>query len=127
MLALAFWGAWLRYRGRLYHSRWFHRALIVGAPLGWVATVAGWVVTEAGRQPYVVYGMLRTADAASLIAAAANLSTLLLFIAIYGALFCGLLWYWLRIVLGGPSTATPVPLAGTRTATAPALLQGEAK
>ena len=123
MLALAALGAWLRYRGRLYHTRWFHLTLMLAAPLGWIATVAGWVVTEAGRQPYVVYGMLRTADAVSIVSPAANLSTLLLFILIYSGLFCGLLWYWLRVVLGGPAMPTPVPMSGTRTATAPALLR----
>jgi hypothetical protein len=52
---------------------------------------------------------------------------LLLFILIYSGLFCGLLWYWLRIALGGPATPTPVPLSGTRTATTPALLQEATK
>jgi cytochrome bd ubiquinol oxidase subunit I len=126
IVALAFIGAWLRHRGSLFASTWFHRALIAATPLGWVAILAGWVVTEAGRQPYVVYGLLRTANAVSVLPAPTNLMTLLVFIALYMSLFCGFLWYWLRIVLGGPDAPFPTPLAGTRTATTPALL-GRAK
>ena len=124
MVALAFVGAWLRFRGRLYHTAWFRLALIACAPLGWIAILAGWVVTEAGRQPYVVYGMLRTADAVSTISPVANLATLLLFMLVYAGLFFGFLWYWLRIVLNPPSAPSPIPLAGTRTATVPASLPG---
>jgi cytochrome d ubiquinol oxidase subunit I len=89
-----------------------------------MAILAGWVVTEAGRQPYVVYGMLRTADAVSTISPVANLATLLFFMLVYVGLFFGFLWYWLRIVLNPPSVPSPIPLAGTRTATVPASLPG---
>jgi cytochrome d ubiquinol oxidase subunit I len=127
MLAVAVLGAWLRYRGRLYYTAWFRRLLILCIPLGWVATLAGWVVTEAGRQPYVVYGMLRTADAVSPIPAMTGLFSLALFVVIYGTLFCGFLWYWLRLVFSGPDSALPIPLAATRVATTPALLQEKAR
>jgi len=52
-----------------------------------------------------------------------NASSLALFIFIYLGLFCGLLWYWLRLILSGPGSELPIPLAATRAATVPALLQ----
>jgi cytochrome bd ubiquinol oxidase subunit I len=127
ILAMALIGAWLRHKGHLYRTAWYRRLLIIGMPLGWLAILAGWVVTEAGRQPYVVYGMLRTADAVSPIAPLANIFSLMLFFVVYACLFCGFLWYWLRIVLSGPDAALPVPLSATRTATVPALLQETTK
>jgi len=65
LIAVAIWGQWLRHRGRLYEARRYHQVLMLVAPLGLVATIAGWVTTEAGRQPWVVHGLLRTADAVS--------------------------------------------------------------
>lgn len=59
MIALAFL---LRLRGRLFNSRWFLRLCRYMAPLGFIAVVAGWVTTESGRQPWTVYGFLRTSD-----------------------------------------------------------------
>jgi cytochrome d ubiquinol oxidase subunit I len=64
LLALAVWAAWLARRRRgLPDSRAFLRALVAAAPLGFVAIEAGWVVTEMGRQPWIIYGIMRTADA----------------------------------------------------------------
>jgi cytochrome d ubiquinol oxidase subunit I len=64
LLALALWaaGLWWRRRG-LPDSRWFLRAMVAAAPAGFVAVEAGWVVTEMGRQPWIIYGVMRTADA----------------------------------------------------------------
>ncbi len=65
MILLGVWSLWLRYKKRLYNSRpflWF--ALLMG-PSGLIAILAGWVTTEVGRQPWVVYGLLRTIDAVS--------------------------------------------------------------
>jgi cytochrome d ubiquinol oxidase subunit I len=125
ILTVAVVGAWLRYSGHLFSNSWFRRLLIACTPLGWVATLAGWIVTETGRQPYVVYGMLRTEDAISPIATVANVFSLVLFLIVYSGLFCGFLWYWLRIVLGGPDSQLPTPLTATRTATTPNLLPNE--
>jgi cytochrome d ubiquinol oxidase subunit I len=61
---LALWAAWLaRRHGDLGSHVWFLRAAVLGAPLGFVAIEAGWMVTELGRQPWIIYGVLRTADA----------------------------------------------------------------
>ncbi|HEX9463862.1 MAG TPA: cytochrome ubiquinol oxidase subunit I [Alphaproteobacteria bacterium] len=65
MLAMVAAGLWLRLRGRLFDAVWFHRLCIVTAPLGFLAVIAGWVTTEVGRQPWTVYGLLRTADSVS--------------------------------------------------------------
>jgi len=64
MMAVALWGTWLAWRRRaLPDSRWFLRAVVAAAPLGFVAVEAGWVVTEVGRQPWIIYGVMRTAEA----------------------------------------------------------------
>jgi cytochrome bd ubiquinol oxidase subunit I len=124
IVAVAFLGAWLRYKGRLYYTSWFRRLVIASTPLGWIALLAGWVVTEAGRQPYVVYGLLRTQDAVSPIAVSANASSLAFFVLVYGGLFCAFWWYWFRLVFAGADSPLPVPLSATRIATAAAFLKG---
>lgn len=64
MVALALWSGWLWWRKRtLPDNRWLLRGLVAAGPLGFIAIEAGWVVTEVGRQPWIIYGILRTADA----------------------------------------------------------------
>jgi cytochrome bd ubiquinol oxidase subunit I len=64
MLAIAVWAAWLAWRRRrVPDERWLLRALVVAAPLGLIAIEAGWTVTEVGRQPWIIHGVMRTADA----------------------------------------------------------------
>jgi cytochrome bd ubiquinol oxidase subunit I len=64
MALVSLWAGWLGWRGRdLAHHRWLMRALVLATPMGFLATEAGWVVTEVGRQPWVIYGVLKTADA----------------------------------------------------------------
>jgi len=65
MLALVVASWWLRLRGRLYVARWFLRGCEFASPLGFLAVLAGWTTTEVGRQPWTVYGLLRTADSVS--------------------------------------------------------------
>ena len=65
MLALILWSWWVRLRGRLFSSRRFLRACEFAAPIGFLAVLAGWTTTETGRQPWTVYGLLRTADSVS--------------------------------------------------------------
>jgi cytochrome d ubiquinol oxidase subunit I len=61
---VSLWAGWLALRKRdLGENRWLLRAVALGAPFGFLAIEAGWTVTEVGRQPWIVYGMLRTADA----------------------------------------------------------------
>ena len=65
MMAIALWAAarWWRRRGALVESKWFLRALVVAAPAGMIAIEAGWTVTEVGRQPWIIQGVMRTKDA----------------------------------------------------------------
>src|SRR5207245_1411058 len=64
MALVVLWAAWLGWRGKdLVHDQWLMRALALATPMGFIATEAGWVVTEMGRQPWVIYGVLKTADA----------------------------------------------------------------
>lgn len=64
LAALSLWAAWRAWRRRgLPDSRWFLRALVAAGPLGFLAIEAGWVVTEVGRQPWIIYRVMRTAEA----------------------------------------------------------------
>jgi cytochrome bd ubiquinol oxidase subunit I len=65
MLALIITSWWLRRQGRLFDERWFLWLCVLTAPLGFLAVLAGWATTEVGRQPWTVYGLLRTADSVS--------------------------------------------------------------
>lgn len=64
MMLLALWAGWLAWRRRsLPDGRWFLRAVVIAAPLGFIAIETGWIVTEVGRQPWIIYGVMRTAEA----------------------------------------------------------------
>src|SRR3989442_725648 len=64
MALVALWTGWRAWRGAdLAHDRWLLRAIVLAAPMGFIAVEAGWMVTELGRQPWVIYGVLKTADA----------------------------------------------------------------
>jgi cytochrome bd ubiquinol oxidase subunit I len=104
MLALGLWGSWLRWRGRLYNSRAFLRFATLMGPSGLIAILAGWFTTEIGRQPWVVYGVMRTEDAVSRHSAITLSSTLILFIVMYCVVFGTGISYMLKLVAKGPST-----------------------
>jgi len=98
MLGLGLWSLIARLRRRLYDWAWLHRAAIVMGPSGFVAVIAGWITTEVGRQPWVVYGLLRTAEAASPLEAPALGASLLAFVVVYFACFSAGTWYILRLM-----------------------------
>ncbi len=102
MIALGLWGLALRRGGRLWTSRVFLRAAMFMGPAGLVAILAGWFTTEIGRQPFVVYGVQRTADAVSPHALGAITVTLLSFVVVYFFVFGAGTAYVLRIVSKGP-------------------------
>jgi cytochrome bd ubiquinol oxidase subunit I len=104
MIALGFWSLWLRRGGQLYRKRGFLKAAVAMGPAGLVAVLAGWITTEVGRQPWVVYGVLRTADAASPHAVAPVALTLALFVVSYFFVFGVGFAYILRLVRKGPQT-----------------------
>ncbi|EMP6172715.1 cytochrome ubiquinol oxidase subunit I [Citrobacter amalonaticus] len=102
MIALGLCSVWMRWRQRLYQSRpflWF--ALGMG-PAGLLALLAGWVTTEAGRQPWVIYGFLRTRDAVSLHSTMQMVISLLVFIIVYCAVFGVGYYYIFRLIRKGP-------------------------
>jgi cytochrome bd ubiquinol oxidase subunit I len=87
-LLLALWGAWLLRRKRLEQATWFHRAALVGLTFPFLSSFAGWILTEAGRQPWVVYGLLRTEDAVSSSVSAWTVGLSLgVFVSLYTVLF----------------------------------------
>jgi cytochrome bd ubiquinol oxidase subunit I len=110
LAAVGLFSLWLRYKGRLYTAPSFLRLAVGCAPLGFVAILAGWVVTEVGRQPWTVYGHLRTADSVSPVAASAVASSLGLFVLVYTVLLLAFLLYAWRAVRLGPSEELEVPL-----------------
>jgi cytochrome d ubiquinol oxidase subunit I len=102
MIALALWGWWLRRRATLYGARYFLRAVLVMGPSGLIAILAGWYTTEIGRQPWVVYGLLRTSDAVSAHGVAPLALTLGLFIVVYAFVFGVAIAYLFRLMRVGP-------------------------
>ena len=106
MIALGICSAWLRYRRRLYHSRPFQWFALCMGPAGLIALVAGWVTTEMGRQPWVIYGLLRTRDAVSLHSTLQMAISLLVFIVVYCAVFGVGYYYIFRLIKKGPQPVT---------------------
>lgn len=104
MLGLGLWSLIARWRGALFRWRMLQWAALAMGPSGFVAVLAGWVTTEAGRQPYVVYGLLRTADSASPVAAQAVGASLAAFVVIYIFVFGAGLFYILREIAKPPVT-----------------------
>lgn len=105
MLGAGLLGLWLRATGRLYDSRWFQRFMVVMLPSGFVAVIAGWFTTEIGRQPWVVQGILRTADAMSPVGGGSVLLSLVLFVLIYAILLGSAVYYIVKLVRAGPEAA----------------------
>jgi len=94
---------WLLWRRRLAYHRWFLWIMVVAVPLPWVATMAGWSTAEVGRQPWVVYNLMRTSQGASPTVTATQVaSTLSLFVLIYALLFIAWMWVVTGIVRKGP-------------------------
>lgn len=104
MLGLGLWSLIARARRRLYQTPMLHRAAVFMGPMGFVAVLAGWITTEVGRQPFTVYGLLKTADSASSIDAAAVGASLIAFILVYFALFGIGIYYVLRLMNKPPQS-----------------------
>ncbi len=102
MLALSWLGALAWWRGWLERSRLLLWTFVPMGGSGFLAVLAGWSVAETGRQPWIVYGLMRTADAVSPVAAGVVLSSLLAFVAVYAALFVAWLYYSAKVIRRGP-------------------------
>jgi cytochrome d ubiquinol oxidase subunit I len=111
MMLIALWAAWRYLRARRNErwlsSRWFLRLLVAGAPLGFVAIETGWVVTEIGRQPWIIYGVMRTSEAVTPMPGL--IVPFLTFTLLYILLAIVTVWLLLRQVAASPQA--PEPLA----------------
>jgi len=105
MLLLSLIGLLLRKGGRLYEVRWFQYWALYMGPTGLIALLAGWVTTEVGRQPWTVYGVLRTIDSASPLDAQQVGTSLLTFVVVYFLVFGTGIYYMLKLMKKGPSHA----------------------
>jgi cytochrome bd ubiquinol oxidase subunit I len=126
MVAIGIWSLWLRFRRSLFESTPLLRASVLMGPSGFVAVLAGWITTESGRQPYTVYGLLRTAESASPIDAAAVGASLVAFIVVYFLVFGAGTFYLLRLMRKPPDLSEPdiekgVPTRAAGITPAPAL------
>jgi cytochrome d ubiquinol oxidase subunit I len=129
MLLLGLWSLLARVRHRLYDWPWLHRLALAMGPAGFVAVIAGWVTTEVGRQPFTVYGLLRTAQSVSPLHAPAVATSLLAFIAVYFIVFGAGIFYVLHLMASPPQAAEPGPRPEPQRAAgitpAPAVAAGE--
>ena len=116
MIGLGFWGLWLWRRGGPERSPLFLKAAVAMGPAGFVAVIAGWIVAEVGRQPYVIYGVLRTADAVSPVGAGQVSASLLGFLIVYAVVFSVGALYILRLIAEGPVEGSHEPLPGQQRA-----------
>jgi cytochrome d ubiquinol oxidase subunit I len=97
MLGMGLWSLWARWRGSLFTNGWLHRASLVMGPSGFVAVLAGWFTTEVGRQPFTVYGLMRTSESLSPVAAPAVGASLIAFIIVYFLVFGAGVFYLFRL------------------------------
>jgi cytochrome bd ubiquinol oxidase subunit I len=106
MLGLAWVGSWLSLSERLYGARLFLWATFLSFPLGFVATIAGWFTAEVGRQPWTVYGQIRTADAVTPFLTTPQVATsLAIFASVYALIFSFGVLYIYRMLRAGPLPA----------------------
>ncbi|MBL0405827.1 cytochrome ubiquinol oxidase subunit I [Microvirga aerilata] len=102
MLGIGLWSLYLRWKGTLFTNRLFLTAAMIMTPSGFGAVLFGWFTAEIGRQPYVVYGLLRTADAVSPVSAGAVTASLLTFVVVYAFVFGFGSYYLAKLLRRGP-------------------------
>lgn len=123
MLGVGVWALVRRLKQKLYDDKWLLRATIAMGPTGFIAVLAGWITTEVGRQPYTVYGILRTSDSLAPVAAPAVAASLIAFIIVYFFVFGAGTFYILRMMSKMPGArklglnAGPIRTAGITPAT----------
>lgn len=104
MLLVGAWSLLQRWRRKLYEDRWLHRAVLLMGPSGFIAVLAGWYTTEVGRQPYTIYGLLRTEDSLSAVDAGTVGASLVAFIVVYFIVFGAGTFYLFRLMRRPPET-----------------------
>ena len=129
MLGLGAWSLLARYKRRLYESTWLQRVAIVMGPSGFLAILSGWVTTEVGRQPYTVYGLLRTANSIAPIALPGVATSLAIFAVVYFAVFGAGVLILLRMMgttpEAGEDKAPPSPIRTAGITPGPAAAHGD--
>jgi cytochrome d ubiquinol oxidase subunit I len=108
MLGIGLWSLYLRWKGTLFTNRTFLTAAMIMTPSGFGAVLFGWFTAEIGRQPYVVYGLLRTADAVSPVSAGAVTASLLTFVVVYAFVFGFGSYYLAKLLRRGPDPVEDV-------------------
>ena len=98
------WSLWRRWQGRLFEATRLQQFTLLMAPSGFLALLAGWITTEVGRQPWTVYGLLRTADSISPVGAAAVSASLLGYVTVYLVVFGAGMVYLVRLMAQPPQT-----------------------
>lgn len=124
-LVLGWTGIYLWRRGHLETSPRYLRLLVLSIPLGFVATLSGWIVAETGRQPWVVHGLIRTADAVSPVAPLTVAVSLAMFVLVYGGLFTAYLYFCRVVVRRGPQPPPAEHPAAMRGVRAAEVVQGK--
>jgi cytochrome d ubiquinol oxidase subunit I len=102
MLFIGWLGTYFLLRGKLRQNRWFLKLCVLSMPAGFIAVITGWVTAEVGRQPYTVYGLLKTADSVSPLTASAVGTSLIVFIFVYGIVFAAGFYYMVQAARRGP-------------------------
>jgi cytochrome d ubiquinol oxidase subunit I len=118
MAGIGAWSLFLRWRRSLFHNPWLMRAVVVMGPSGFLAVICGWITTEVGRQPYTVYGVMRTAESMSPIGLPGVATSLLAFIVVYAVVYAAGIGFLLKL-MGRPPVrgeADPPPGQPIRTA-----------
>lgn len=114
LAGLMFWSAlqWLLGNlsaEKIAKQKWLLRTWIFAAPLGYIAVESGWIVRCVGRQPWTMYGQIRTADAASVVPASNVLTSLSLFAVVYSILLVATIYFGSKIIRHGPNLEIPIP------------------
>ncbi len=109
MVVVAWAGLVQLLRGKLEQTGWLLRTFRYIAPIGLIALLAGWVTTEVGRQPFLVYGVFRTAQGVSPVPGGSILTTLVMFVLVYASVFGAGAYYVLKLIRQGPREAGPSP------------------
>jgi cytochrome d ubiquinol oxidase subunit I len=109
LIATGLVGAFLWWRGQIFTTWWYLRSVQHAWPLGFIAILAGWWVTETGRQPWIATGILKTVDAVSPVEFGAVLTTLILFVVVYTSVFSMGIYYINRLIEKGPQGAAVEP------------------
>ena len=125
MIATGVIGLVLYRKKRLFDSRWFQVVCMAMTPAGFISVLAGWIVTEVGRQPYVVQGIMRTSDAVSPVTGSSVIVSLVAFIGVYSFVFGAGSYYILKIIGIGPASKDQP--YGSHGIDKPALVSGIAK